>query len=385
MVYPQMLIVADENMPFAREWFAPFGTVHTLPGRALTAAQIQAADALLVRSVTRVDRDLLCGSRVRFVGSATSGIEHIDSDYLQAQGVACASAPGCNATAVVEYVLSSLCALDGVLEKLLAGGVVGVIGLGNVGARLVRRLQALGIRCVGYDPFLPADSGLPLCDLATVLAADIICCHTPLTKTGRYPTWHVLDAQRLRQLRRDAVLINASRGAVVDNAALLQLLRTRSDVRAVLDVWEGEPALDLSLLDAVAIATPHIAGYSWEAKVAGTRAVLEAFCNFFQLPLPVHIVGTAKLSVSVAAGANAAALLRSAMQSVYDVRCDDRDMRMALSGRTADEIATAFDRLRKQYPQRREIAACSIANWRELTTVQQTLLLGLGFVPGEEA
>ena len=280
-----MLIIADENMPFVREWFAPFGTVRTLPGRALTADQVRDADALLVRSVTRVNRELLQGSRVRFVGSATSGIEHVDADYLRAQGIGCASAPGCNATAVVEYVLSCLCALDGVLEKLLAGGVVGIIGLGNVGARLTQRLQALGIHCVGYDPFLTPQSGLPLCDLDTVLNADVVCCHTPLTATGAYPTRHLLDIERLRRLRKDAVLINAGRGAVVDNAALLDLLRERDDVRAVLDVWESEPAIELALLDAVTLATPHIAGYSWDGKVAGTRAVLDSFCGFFHLPL----------------------------------------------------------------------------------------------------
>ncbi|MFT3931418.1 MAG: 4-phosphoerythronate dehydrogenase [Spongiibacteraceae bacterium] len=376
-----MLIVADENMPFVREWFAPFGEVRTLPGRALTAEQLREADALLVRSVTRVNRELLHGSRVRFVGSATSGIEHIDTDYLQAQGVAYASAPGCNATAVVEYVLSCLCALDGVLEKLLAGGVVGVIGLGNVGARLVKRLQALGIRCVGYDPFL-THSGrdeLPLSDLDTALQADVICCHTPLTKTGAYPSWHLIDEQRLRHLRHGAVLINASRGAVVDNAALFNVLRERDDLRVALDVWEREPVIDRALLNAVALATPHIAGYSWDGKVMGTRMVLEAFCDFFDLPLPARANSEARPVLNIPLHAIKAALLHSAINAVYDVRRDDLAMREALRACEDTEIANVFDRLRKNYPQRREIAACAMNNWDDFDSAQRVLLQQLGF------
>lgn len=377
-----MLIVADENMPFVREWFAPFGEVRTLPGRALTAEQLRDADVLLVRSVTRVNRELLHGSRVRFVGSATSGIEHIDTAYLQAQGIAYASAPGCNATAVVDYVLSCLCALDGVLEKLLAGGVVGVIGLGNVGARLVKRLQALDIRCVGYDPFLATSQrdDLPLGDLDSVLRADVICCHTPLTKSGAYPTWHLFDEQRLRQLRHGAVLINASRGAVVDNSALLKLLRERGDLRAVLDVWEGEPVIDRQLLNSVSLATPHIAGYSWDGKVLGTRMVLEAFCDVFGFSLPALANVATAPTIKFATNSNKVELVRSAIQHVYDVGRDDENMREALSVCAENEIANVFDLLRKNYPQRREISACVIDAWNNFDVDQQSLLRKLGFL-----
>lgn len=381
IAYSPMLIVADENMPFAREWFAPFGDVRTLPGRSLTPEQVRDADALLVRSVTRVNRELLQSSRVRFVGSATSGIEHIDAEYLQTHGAACASAPGCNATAVVEYVLSCLCALDGVLEKLAAGGVVGIIGLGNVGARLAQRLQALNIRCVGYDPFLidSNENDLPLQELETVLQADVVCCHTPLTQSGIYPTWHLIDDQRLRQLRRGAVLINAGRGAVVDNAALLNVLRERDDLRVVLDVWENEPVIDRALLKHIALATPHIAGYSWDGKVAGTRMVLEAFCDFFHLPLPELKDATTMPAIDISSNLNNTALLRSALQSVYDVRRDDVEMRNALMTCADSDIANVFDRLRKNYSQRREIAACAVSDWNHFDLTQRDLLQRLGF------
>jgi erythronate-4-phosphate dehydrogenase len=384
-----MLIVADENIPYASEWFASYGEVEALPGRALNAEQLRDADALLVRSVTQVNRRLLQGTHVRFVGSATSGIEHIDTEYLLTRNIAYAGAPGCNATSVVEYVLSCICSLDGVLEKLLTNGVVGIIGLGNVGARLAQRLQALDICCIGYDPFLQAESfraensvsigDLTLCDFETVLRADVICCHTPLTTTGAYPTRYLLNADHLNQLRQDAVLINAGRGAVIDNSALLNLLRKRDDLRVVLDVWESEPEIDRELLRAVALATPHVAGYSWDGKVAGTRAVLGALCSFFQLPLPATSVTTKQPTLQLLADEKPAALLRSAMQSIYDVRRDDSDMRTALLSCDVNQIAAAFDCLRKNYPQRREVASFVIENWESFNSVSQSLLQRLGF------
>lgn len=378
-----MLIIADENMPFVRDWFAPFGIVQTMPGRAIGNDELSNADVLLVRSITQVNQALLEGSRVRFVASATSGIEHMDVDYLQRHGIGYASAPGCNATAVVEYVLSCICALDGVLEKLLKGGTVGIVGLGNVGARLAQRFKALDISCVAYDPFLTqeraAEIGAPSRDLDTVLNADVVCCHTPLTKNNSYPTWHLLDDRRLKQLRNGAVLINASRGAVVDNAALLNLLNSRDDVRVVLDVWEGEPLINPTLLAAVDLATPHIAGYSWDGKVAGTRMVLEAFCSFFNLPLPDQALAVDRPRIKLSPDENVATLIRRAVQAVYDVRHDDQEIRTALSACEPRDIPVVFDRLRKNYPQRREFAAYEIENWNALDSASRSVLRKLGF------
>jgi erythronate-4-phosphate dehydrogenase len=191
----------------------------------------------------------------------------------------------------------------------------------------------------------------------------------------------LLDTERLRRLRSGAVLINASRGAVVDNTALLQLLNERSDIRVVLDVWESEPQIDLSLLDAVTLATPHIAGYSWDGKVAGTRAVLAAFCKFFRLPLPEQTPPDRRPALNVLPDKNIADLLRSAVQAIYDVRNDDRAMRAAIFNCEKDKIAATFDNLRKNYPQRREISAYSIENWAELNAKSQSWLRKLGFSP----
>lgn len=375
-----MLIVADENIAKVRDAFGAYGEIRTLPGRSLTPADVRAADVLLVRSVTRVDQALLADSAVRFVGSATIGTDHMDVDYLDGRGIAWASAPGCNATAVVEYVLSALSALDGVLESLLSGGVVGIIGLGNVGARLAARLRRLGIRCIGYDPLLGDEVNLPLCALEQVLAADVVCVHTPLTRTGEHPTLHMLDSSRLESLRSGSVLLNAGRGGAIDTAALADLLRQRADQRVVLDVWEGEPRIERTLLAGVTLATPHIAGYSLDGKLAGTTQILAACCRHFDWPLPkAPLVADDVPHISIDDELSGVALLRHAIQSVYDLRDDDRLLRARLSAADVDQAAIEFDNLRKNYPQRREFAAVRIDNWAVLCKENQSLLRALGF------
>jgi erythronate-4-phosphate dehydrogenase len=381
-----MLIVADENIAKVIEAFAGHGEVRTLAGRALDAAAVREADVLLVRSVTPVGPALLQGSRVRFVGSATIGVDHLDTRWLDEQGIVWANAPGSNATAVVEYVLSCLAALDGVLERLSAGGVVGIVGLGNVGSRLVARLRRLGIRCVGYDPLLAqadplsGSANLPLCDLEQVLAADVICCHAPLTRAGTFPTFHMLDGARLRQLRPGAVLLNAGRGEVVDTAALRDILVERPDLRVVLDVWEGEPRIDRLLLDAVVLGTPHVAGYSVDGKLDGTAQILAACSRYFDWPAPsTNLVAGGPSAISIDDDRSGVALLRHAIQQVYDVRGDDQRLRARLGEVAVEEVGAAFDDLRKTYPARREFGAVRIENWEQLCAGNRSLLRALGF------
>lgn len=371
-------IVADENIPQVAEWFAGLGEVRTLPGRSLSAAAVSDADILLVRSVTRVDANLLAGSRVRMVGTATIGTDHLDLDYLAARGIAVESAPGSNAWAVVDYVLSSLCALPDVPERLLGGGSVSIVGLGNVGGRLLQRLQRLGVRCVGFDPLLSQTTGLPLVALEQALAADVVCLHTPLTRGGAFPTWHLLDRARIDALRPGTVLINAGRGAVVDNAALRDRLERRGDLPVVLDVWEQEPEFDPQLLAAVAIGTPHIAGYSLDGKLAGTRMMLKACCRFLGVPQPVLPAAGPALEVELDPGLEGADLLRAVVRAVYDVRRDDAALRAAAIDAPGPALGVAFDRLRKHYPVRRELGAVEVINWAALTASAQVLLSALG-------
>lgn len=369
-------IVADENIPRVREWFSALGEVRTLAGRSMVAADVADADILLVRSVTPVDAALLSASRVRFVGTATIGTDHLDVEFLRRAGIGFANAPGSNAQSVVDYVLSALAAEAGLLARLLSGKArVGVVGLGNVGGRLLRRLHTLGIDAIGFDPYVDVPD-LPQNTLEAVLGCAVVCLHTPLTRKGAHPTWHLLDASRMRSLRSGAVLLNAGRGAVIDNQALLRLLEARPDVRVVLDVWEPEPAISLDLLQRVALGTPHIAGYSFDGKLAGTRMLLQACCEYLAQSQPIHASSDDPLLITVPAGGDAAAVLEAALLAVYDPRRDDAALR---SCDEAAAIAAHFDQLRKHYPQRREIASCEVVNWAELSADAQRLLTAAGF------
>ncbi|MET0377833.1 MAG: 4-phosphoerythronate dehydrogenase [Spongiibacteraceae bacterium] len=367
------LIVADENIPRVREWFAPLGEVRTLAGRSITAADVAAADILLVRSVTPVDAALLEGSRVAFVGTATIGTDHLDLGWLKRAGIAIASAPGSNAQSVVDYVLGALAAADDVLENLLGGGSAGVIGLGNVGGRLLRRLRALGVDAVGYDPFVTAED-LPQLPFTEVVERDAVCLHVPLTRAGDYPTFHMLGENLLQAMNPGAVLLNGGRGAAVDNLALLRVLKRRPDLRVLLDVWEGEPAIATELLARVQLGTPHIAGYSLDGKLAGTRMLLEACCKFLGESLPQ--LPSAPPSAAISVTGSGVAGLREALLGVYDPRRDDA----ALRGWAEDgSMALWFDRLRKAYPVRREIATVPIANGHQLDLETRRLLTAAGF------
>jgi erythronate-4-phosphate dehydrogenase len=341
-----LTIVADENMPAIAELFGEFGRVITLPGRRIDRAAVAGADVLLVRSVTVVNRTLLAGSAVKFVGSATIGTDHVDTDYLAERGIAFAHAPGCNARAVADYMTAVLCACEpGWRDKTL-----GIVGCGNVGGGLYRRLKALGVDCRCYDPFLDERQVPDLTTFEAVLEADVLCLHAPLTRSGPYPTRHLFDEAVLRRLRPGTLLINAGRGAVVDNRALLARLGEGA-LRAVLDVWENEPDIDPDLLERVALGTPHIAGYSLEGRLAGTRMVLAAFCRWRDAPLPPPAPAEAPAVIRVEPGAT----LASVVLSAYDPRRDGRHMRHALADADGDRGA-AFDRLRKHYPVRREFS-----------------------------
>lgn len=350
-----MRIVADENIPLLDEFFAGFGEIQRFPGRAIDRAALADAELLLVRSVTRVDRALLAGSAVRFVGTCTIGTDHLDLDYFQQAGIGWASAPGCNARGVVDYVLGSLLALAEQQGVALPARTYGVVGAGQVGARLVEVLRGLGWRVLVCDPPRQAAEGGDFVGLEQLLGeCDVLSLHTPLDGT----TQHLLDAARLARLKPGAWLINASRGAVVDNAALRELLRQRPDVQAVLDVWEGEPQVDVELAGLCRIATPHIAGYSLDGKLRGTAQIYQAACRYFgwaeALSLAELMPAPWLGELSLDAGADPAWALATLCRAVYDPRRDDADFRRSLQGDAASRRA-AFDGLRKHYPMRREI------------------------------
>ena len=348
-----MKILVDENMPYARDLFARLGEVTAVPGRPIPVEKLDDADALMVRSVTKVNSQLLDGKNVRFVGTATAGTDHVDQDYLAQAGIAFSAAPGCNAIAVVEYVFSALLMLAERDGFQLTDRTVGIVGVGNVGGRLQKRLEALGVRTLLCDPPRaangePGDSQ-PLDKL--VEEADILTFHTPLYKDGPYKTWHLADEALISRLKPGTILINACRGAVVDNAALLKCLEAGQKLSTVLDVWEPEPDLNVALLEKVDIGTAHIAGYTLEGKARGTTQVFEAYSAFIGKPqqialdtlLPAPEFGRITLH-----GPLDQATLKRLVHLVYDVRRDDAPLRKVAG------VAGEFDKLRKHYLERRE-------------------------------
>ncbi|KXS48672.1 MAG: erythronate-4-phosphate dehydrogenase, partial [Marinobacter sp. T13-3] len=284
-----MLIVADENIPLLESFFTDIGEIRRVAGRHMTADDVRDADVLLVRSVTPVGPELLEGSRVRFVGTATIGTDHVDVDWLKEQGIGFSAAPGCNANSVVEYVLSVL-SLHAERCGLADGNElsVGIVGVGNVGGCLARRLQRLGFKVLLCDPpraEAEGAEGPEFASLEEVLKCDVISLHTPLTREGSHPTYHMLDESRLSQLISNQLLINSGRGEVIDNQALKARLTQDNAPSVALDVWENEPGIDPELVDAVWLATPHIAGYSLEGKVRGTEMIYQALSHYLGLPV----------------------------------------------------------------------------------------------------
>lgn len=378
-----MKIVADENIPCVEQAFSTLGDVTLLPGRSMRPEQVHDADILLVRSVTRVGRELLEGSRVRFVGSATIGFDHMDREYLQAQGTGFSTAPGSNAASAAEYVVSALMVLAEQGHFNPAEKSVGIIGCGNVGSRVLEKLSALGIECRVNDPPLKQQGGHEaFVGLGEVLQADIISVHVPLTREGRHPTFHLVNEAFLKRLKPGAIFINTSRGAVVDNTVLTSFLAERGGLAVVLDVWEGEPAINTPLLEQLALGTPHIAGYALDGKMRGTEMIYQAACEYFDRPAEWRAVDNLPAGESLEINGREDDSLSRAVLHCYDVREDDRRLRrlMALE---PEEQPLYFDRLRKEYPVRREFSATTIRIKGD-NEILRRKLQGLGFdvVPG---
>jgi len=353
-----MQIVADANIPLLDEAFGPVGEVRALPADAITPDAVADADALLVRSVTRVDAALLDESRVRFVATATIGLDHVDTAYLDHRNIGFASAQGSNARSVAEYVLAALGVLARRTGRDLFGLTVGIVGVGNVGGRLARMLEALGLRVLRNDLPLARQTGDPIYVPLDALAdADVVTFHVPLTRTGRDATHHMAGAALIARLKPGVWLVNTARGAVAETDALAGAVDTGRLGALVCDVWEGEPAIPLRLLERADLATPHVAGYSYDGKVNGTRMVLAALAEHFGIerdwdPAPL-MPPPANPRVEIPAGAGAQEALGRAVRAAYDIEADDRRLR-AMGERPEDERPAYFKTLRREYPVRRE-------------------------------
>ncbi len=351
-------IVVDENMPAVEHYLGEKAKVTALSGRDIRREHLLQADALLVRSVTRVDESLLSGTPVCFVGTATSGVDHIDRNYLASHDIAFAHAPGANANSVVEYVLAAIGSVADYLERLFQDGKVGIIGYGNVGAALANRLQALGIDWCAVDPWLPAEDIPCPADLSGVLSCDVICLHPELTQDQPWPSLHLLGVEELAQLGDEQLLINASRGPIIDSRALLSRLSGEGAPDTVLDVWEHEPLVDPDLLAKVCLGTAHIAGYSYDSKILATQMICNSLLNHAGLKGAEEPFGLQPDPVILqsAQGQNQAHLLRALLQQRYRIEQDDALLRRSIADNAVANRAAAFDQLRKNYRERRELA-----------------------------
>lgn len=361
-------------MPYAKELFSRLGKVQAVAGRTISALTLAQADALMVRSVTHVDKALLNGSRVAFVGTATAGTDHVDKEWLIQAGIGFSSAPGCNAIAVVEYVFSALLWLAQRDSFALRDKIVGIVGAGNIGSRLQQRLNMFGVCTMVCDPLL-AEAGVPgdWQPLEKLVAeANVLTFHTPLTRTGRHATWHLVDEELLTALPAGCIIVNACRGAVVDNAALYRVLEQGKPLSVVLDVWEAEPALLLPLLDRIDIGTAHIAGYTLEGKTRGTTQVFDAYSAFLGSAVRASLAPLLPPTIKHIRlrGAIDEKTLHLLANMVYDVHYDDMQLRHS-AGRPGE-----FDCLRKKYYQRREWSSLCVDTDDE---VGADILRKLGF------
>lgn len=355
-----MKIYADENMPYVKDFFADLGEVILVNGRSLTSDHIADADVLLVRSVTQVNATLLSKcSKLKFVGTATIGTDHIDQLYLHQHGIGFSSAPGCNAQSVVEYVLSSLFVLAEKYQWNLQDKTIGVVGVGNIGRLLVQALEALSVRVLCCDPLRaavePDFPHIPFEELLPQL--DCVSFHVPLVRTGPDATVDLLNNQTLKLLKPDCAVINACRGEVTNNAALLMQAQTGQRRPLVLDVWADEPEPDLRLIPYTDIASAHIAGHSIEGKARGTEMLYQALCR--QLGLVAEKMLTQVLPLpqvsEVKINSNFGLLdVQNLSRLLYDVRRDDALFRFYMM---QDNKTQGFDWLRKSYPPRREYSS----------------------------
>ena len=352
-----MKLIVDENIVLGKEAFEAFGEVVYKNGRNITNNDLLKADALIVRSITNVNEKLLNRTNVKFVGTATIGTDHIDLNYLKNKNIKFSSAAGCNSYSVAEYVFSAILYIVNKHNYNLTNLSIGVIGYGNIGTKIVKIAKALGMKVVINDPplerkgeqniFLPFEEALK---------CDIITFHVPLNLVGIDKTVHLLNKDRLEILKSNAILINSSRGPVIDNYALKQKLKTKNQFHTVLDVWETEPNFDVELYKLIDIGTPHIAGYSFEGKINGTKIIYDALSKHLKTPIiwkPI-LNKVVDNKIEILENENVTQILQKLFNKSYKVIDDDVLLRKSVD-LSAQERIKHFDFLRKNYRIRREL------------------------------
>ena len=378
MVEENMRVVVDKNNPLVGEAFRQFGDVQALATREITKETLRDADMIIIRSETKVTKDLLEGSKVKFVGTATIGTDHVDLEYLKSRGIGFASAPGSNANSVAEYFVSAVLTLAKDKGFTLSGKALGVVGVGNVGSKIVRNARALGMNVLQNDPPLARETADPsYLPLDKLMDADIITLHVPFTKSGSDPTYHLFDAPRIKKMKRGAILMNTARGAVVDGDALKDAIERKHLGGALLDVWEGEPLIDIDLMKKVDIGTSHIAGYSFDGKLAAVKMMYSAACKFFGQPemwTPGHSLPkpTVERIIVPPTVESPEVILRKIVCQCYDIGYDDRALR-SIADVSSEDRRWFFACLRAGYRVRREFSNTIVKLPDSLTALMEPL------------
>ena len=351
-----MIIAVDQEIPYWKEAFSQLGPIRLFSARDLNPAHIQDVDALVVRSITPVAAPLLDGSSVRFVATASAGIDNIDRAYLKNRGIHFTYAAGCNANSVSEYIITALHVVASRRGWDLKHKSLAVIGVGNVGSRVAIKANALGMRTYLCDPPLRDSTGdTRYQSLDEVIGADILSFHVPLCSEGLYPTRHMLDRKILDRMSPGQFLINSSRGAVFDTRELKLALKEKRILGAVLDVWEEEPVVDFSLLELLDIGTPHIAGSALDGKIRGTEMVRDELSRFFGIQsslLPDSVFPEAEY-ITPEIGTRGQEAMTSVLLQAHEIMKKDAGLR-ALGSVPARQAETGFDRLRTERPLRLE-------------------------------
>lgn len=369
-----MKILADLHIPFLKGVVELLGAVDYLPGNQFTKEAIQDKDALIVRTVTYFGKEILEGTQVKLICSATIGYDHIDTEYCDTHNIAWRTAPGCNANSVEQYITSSLLYMSKKQGFDLKDKTIGIVGVGNVGSKVEAACRKLGMHVLLNDPpRQEKEQSSDFVDLNTIKQeSDIITFHTPLTKSGPYKTFHIADDDFFNSLAKKPIIINAARGGIVDNLSLKEALKTGKASGAVIDCWEHEPNIDVELLNLVDIGTPHIAGYSADGKWMGTKMSLENLNEFFHLgydkiPMPAlpdpiqdKIIDLSKIS--------SVDQIAYAVRHTYDPLIETENLRMH---------PEKFYWWRSNYPVRREYKAFSITGADKYNT---EILSRLGFI-----
>ena len=351
-----MKILVDENIPQAKEAFSKFGEVKLAHGRQITNEMLLDTDALIVRSITNVNEKLLHNTQVRFVGTATIGTDHIDKEYLKTKNIFFADAAGCNSFSVAEYVITAITNIFNTNNEAFLGKRIGIVGYGNIGTKVTRFAKALGFETIINDPPLERKYGKEnFSSLNDALDCDIITFHVPLNKTGIDKTYHLLNEENIHLIKSGSLIINTSRGPVVNNSVLKKRLLEKKDINVVLDVWENEPNIDKELLQLTDIGTAHIAGYSLEGKLNGTFFVYEKLCKYLErnCEWTPDYPDIKKNIIDISPSSEIEKILFEATRKIYDISNDSSQLKILPNGDVVNPDKY-FDQLRKNYHVRRE-------------------------------